>query len=419
MPERLRIPPDAWPGIVLLASAILAMAIANSPWGGWQDTVLRTEASVAFGETRIAMPLAEWVKNLLMAGFFLYAGLELKRELKEGALSSVQKALLPLTSAIGGVLVPALLYLATAGPSGYGPGWPIPAATDIAFALGVLALLGSRVPARLKVFLLAVAVVDDLIAVLIVAFVFSGGIEPEGLGWMAFAYAPMLVLNRYRSGALGLYLILAVPLWVATWSSGINPTIAGVLTALAIPMEDRAGKPSLVRLEHALRPYVLYGIMPVFALATAGAAFGGDLGAALLHPVAIGIAVGLVIGKPLGIGLFVLAGSALLRTPRPGNLAEIAGIGCLAGIGFTMSLFIAKLAFPGPELTVSLKLGIYGGSIVSAALGLTILGAALRARSAAEAAEADDTDIFMGDVDRESIPARRRQRLAERAARLA
>jgi NhaA family Na+:H+ antiporter len=391
------VPVEAWPGIVLLITAIAAIIIVNSPWAPFHSALMKTTASISFGEASVSLTIAEWVKNLLMAIFFFFAGLELKREMKEGSLSSVKSALLPMLAAAGGVILPALIYVAVAGPE-YRQGWAIPAATDIAFALGVLALLGNKVPASLKAFLLAVAVVDDLVAILIVAFFYTSALQPGWLIWVAVWYAPMLVLNHFRAGRIGLYILLAIPLWICMQNSGVNPTIAGVLAALAIPMRDKSNHEILVHVEHGLRPYVMYGVMPVFALAAAGAVIEGDIAAALTHPVTLGIGLGLLIGKPVGITAMTYIGSTLLKAERPGTFLPILGIGFMAGIGFTMSLFIGKLAFKEPGLETMIKLGVYGGSILSAVIGLTLLATVLKQRSAAEvAAEKDETDLFIGD----------------------
>jgi NhaA family Na+:H+ antiporter len=392
------IPAEAWPGVVLLLCAVAAMVIVNSPWAPFHSELMATEAAIRFGSGSVTLTITDWVKNLLMAIFFFYAGLELKREMKEGTLSTLASALLPLIAAAGGVILPALIYLALAGSAGYAQGWAIPAATDIAFALGVLALLGSRVPAPLKAFLLAVAVVDDLVAILIVAFFYTENLEVGWLWIVAAWYVPMLLLNHLRVGHTALYILLAIPLWIAMQNSGVNPTIAGVLAALAIPMRSRDGEEHLVHVEHGLRPYVLFGVMPVFALASAGAVIEGDFASALTHPVTLGIALGLLIGKPVGITAMTYLGSMLLKAERPGGFQEILGLGCIAGIGFTMSLFIGKLAFPGPGLELMIKLGVYSGSILSAVIGLALLATCLRKRSAAEvAAEHDETDLFIGD----------------------
>jgi NhaA family Na+:H+ antiporter len=333
------------------------------------------------------------VKNGLMAIFFFYAGLELKRELLEGALSTPSGAILPAVGAIGGMALPAAIYLWVAGAA-YPQGWAIPAATDIAFALGVLALLGPRVPVQLKAFLLAVAVIDDLGAILIVAFAYTGAISGVWLGWAAAAFAALFGLNRLGVRKIWPYAILSLPLWVAMQNSGVNPTLAGVLAAAVIPLRDRTGGSPLHDLEHGLRPWVLFGVMPVFALANAGAPLGAGLMAALGHPVAIGTALGLAIGKPVGITLAVLAAVMVMRTPLKITIAQLFGVAAIAGVGFTMSLFIGALAFSDPALTAPVRMGVYAGSIGSAILGLLILARALPATPATADIE-DPTHPFI------------------------
>ena len=392
-----KIPSEAWPGIVLLLSAITAMILANSQWAPMQSDFLQSVGSVSFRGLEISMTLTEWVKNLLMAVFFFYVGLELKRELREGALSSVSTAMMPLIAALGGVICPALIFLAVNHDSGFQHGWAIPAATDIAFALGVVALLGNRVPASLKIFLLAIAVVDDLIAILVIAFFYTDTLH---LGWLAGVgafYIPMLLLTRWRKNWHGMYMLLAMPMWVCMQMSGVNPTIAGVLAALAIPMRNAKGESLLIELEHSMRPYVHYGVMPAFALASAGAAVGSGFAAAVTHPVSMGIGLGLLLGKPLGITLGTLFGSLLLKAQRPGTLPAIIGMGFVAGIGFTMSLFIGKLAFHGDGVELAVKMGVYGGSLLSALIGLAILATVHRTQHA----DADEADIFTGGGDAE------------------
>ncbi|WP_199553726.1 Na+/H+ antiporter NhaA [Sandaracinobacteroides hominis] len=394
-----KIPSEAWPGIVLLACAVAAMLLANSEWAPMQTEVLKTVGTFSFGSLSISMTTAEWVKNLLMAVFFFYVGLELKRELMEGALSSVSTAMLPLVAALGGVLCPALIYLLVTNGTGFEHGWAIPAATDIAFALGVVALLGSRVPPALKIFLLAVAVVDDLIAILVIAFFYTDTLH---LGWLAMVgvfYAPMLVLTRLKKNWHGMYMLLAMPMWACMQMSGVNPTIAGVLAALAIPMRNGDGESLLIELEHKLRPYVHYGVMPVFALASAGAAVGGGLAATLGHPVSLGIILGLFLGKPLGITIGTILGSLLMKAERPGTLPSIVGVGFVAGIGFTMSLFIGKLAFHNVEAELAVKIGVYAGSLLSAVIGLAVLAFVHRTPSEGT----DESDIFTGGEDADKV----------------
>lgn len=395
-----KIPSEAWPGIVLLLSAVSAMWLANSSFAPMQSETLQSVGMVAFRDLVISMTLAEWVKNLLMAVFFFYVGLELKRELLEGTLSNWSTAMLPLVAAIGGVLLPALIYVGINHDSGFLHGWAVPTATDIAFALGVVALLGSRVPPSLKVFLLAIAVVDDLIAILIIAFFYSDQINLGWLGVVAIFYLPMLLLMRRRLNWHGMYMLLAIPMWLAMQMSGINPTIAGVLAAFAIPMRGQNNQSLLIDLEHRLRPYVHYGVMPAFALASAGAAVGGDFSASLTHPVGLGIILGLFFGKPLGITLGTYIGSALLGAERPGKLPSIIGIGFVAGIGFTMSLFVGKLAFKDAAVELAVKMGVYAGSLASAIIGLVILALAHRRHTIHDL---DEADIFTGGGDAEKV----------------
>lgn len=390
-----KIPTEAWPGIVLLLSAVTAMWLANSPWAPLQSDFLKSVGAVSFRSLEISMSLTEWVKNLLMAVFFFYVGLELKRELMEGALSTRSTALMPLIAALGGVICPALIYLAINHDTGFQDGWAIPAATDIAFALGVVALLGRRVPPAMKVFLLAVAVVDDLIAILVIAFFYTDTLHLGWLGGVALFYIPMLILTRRRKNWHGLYMLLAMPMWVCMQMSGVNPTIAGVLAALAIPMRNDRGESLLIDLEHSMRPYVHYGVMPAFALASAGAAVGSGFTAAVTHPVSLGIGLGLLLGKPIGIALGTLFASLVLKAERPGSLPSIIGIGFIAGIGFTMSLFIGKLAFNGAGVELAVKMGVYGGSLLSAFIGLAILAYVHRT----DTAGVDEADVFTGGGD--------------------
>jgi NhaA family Na+:H+ antiporter len=365
------------------------MAIANSDFSELHRTLTYTQLSVSFGEAAIAMPLSNWVKNALMAIFFFFAGLELKRELIEGALARWRDALLPLAGATGGIVLPAFIYLAFAG-SAYAQGWAIPAATDIAFALGALALLGPRVPVALKAFLLAVAVVDDLGAILIVAFVYTEEISWMWLAWAGLWFSLMVLLNRLKVAAPGVYLLLLIPLWVCLQNSGVNPTIAGVLAAACIPMRDQYGHSPLEDTEHAIRPYVMFGVMPVFALATAGASLGAGLGEALSHPIALGIAAGLAIGKPFGITLMTVLAARLVNSQSPGKVSHIVGVSCVAGIGFTMSLFIGALAFVDPTLQTPLKMGVYAGSLLAGTSGLLILFFTLPNRADEVTAAGDD-----------------------------
>ena len=367
------VPQQARPGVVLLLATLASVVIVNSALGEDHAGLLKTVVSVGIGDAAISLTVSQWVKNLLMAAFFFYAGLELKRELREGELSTARRAALPVVAAVGGVIIPALLYLGMTAGTEYTNGWAVPAATDIAFALAALAVMGTRVPPALKAFLLAVAVVDDLAAITIVAVFYSGDLSLLWLGAAAAVGLLLLGLNRRGVTSVWAYVAAGVPLWIALQNGGINPTVAGVATAVAIPMRDRAGGSPLHRAEHAVRPYVLYLVLPVFALAAAGAILSGSLFEAATHPIAGGIVAGLLLGKPLGIVLFTVVAASLLRVPRPGTSSQLLGVALLAGIGFTMSLFIAGLAFTDPSLDAPVKVGVYGGSIVAAVLGLAVL----------------------------------------------
>jgi NhaA family Na+:H+ antiporter len=391
------LPKDAIPGVVLVGCAIVALVIANSSLGPGYEYLLKTKGIVAFGAGSIEMPLAYWIKNALMAVFFFFAGMELKRELLEGQLANLRAAALPIAGALGGMAVPAAIYLGIAGTGEFVAGWAIPSATDIAFALGVLSLLGSRVPAPLKAFLLAVAVVDDLGAILIVAFVYTSGLQIEWLGWAAGWFALLVVLNRFKVRSLGAYALLSVPLWVSMQNSGVNPTIAGVLTAAVIPLRDKAGGSPLHDAEHLLRPWVLYGVMPVFAVSAAGVSFAAGIVDVLVHPVALGAGLGLALGKPVGITLATILAAMLLRTRSPGSVMQLVGLGLIAGIGFTMSLFIGALAFSDPALAAPVRVGVYGGSIAAAVLGLVILSLSLKHPGrAGKGRDRDETHPFIG-----------------------
>jgi Na+:H+ antiporter, NhaA family len=383
------LPQEAVPGALLVFVAVLAMGVVNSPWGPAYQAALNTSFTVGPTGGGVEMKLAYWIKNALMAVFFFFVGLELKREMLEGQLSNPKAALLPVLAAAGGMAVPALLYLAFAGSAGFGAGWAIPAATDIAFALGVLSLLGKRVPLALKAFLLAVAVVDDLGAILIVAFFYTSEVFTHYL-WMAAAVtAVLLVMNRLKVAAIGLYMLVGMALWVVMHKSGVSPTIAGVIVAACVPLKDKRGHSPLHDAENSFRPWILFGIMPVFAFANAGISLNGA-SAYLTHPITLGAAIGLALGKPLGIGLMTCLGAMLLKAKKPGNLLQIIGVGCIAGVGFTMSLFVGALAFSDEALATPVRLGVYAGSIFSALMGLLILVYSLPKKPTTTQANADD-----------------------------
>jgi NhaA family Na+:H+ antiporter len=383
------LPQEAVPGALLVATAIAAMIVVNSPLAGLYHAILDTKVTVGPTDGGIEMKLSYWIKNGLMAIFFFFVGLELKRELLEGQLSNPAAAILPIVSAAGGMAIPALIFLFFATSAGYGHGWAIPAATDIAFALGVLSLLGNRVSPALKAFLLAVAVVDDLGAIVIVAFFYTETLQVKYLMQAGVVLAVLIAMNRFKVRSIGLYILIGVVLWVFTHQSGVSGTIAGVLVAACVPMRDRHDKSPLHEAEHDFRPWVLFGIMPVFAFANAGVNLAGAE-KYLTHPVTLGASLGLVLGKPIGIAFSGLVAAKLMRARLPGTFPQIVGIACIAGIGFTMSLFIGALAFKDPSLATPTRLGVYVGSVISALLGLLILARALPATEKVEYSESKD-----------------------------
>jgi len=359
---------EAIGGLILIAGAALALAVANSALG----PIYRAALHAPLGP----MTAHHWINDGAMALFFLLVGLEIKREFLCGELSAWDRRALPLIAAAAGMAAPALVYLAFAGADpALARGWAIPAATDIAFALGVLALLGPRVPASLKLFLATVAIADDLGAVAIIAFVYTGGLDPVALAAAAAILAVMVWLGRRGVRSLPLYLGAAAVLWVAVFLSGVHATIAGVLAAGAIPMTD-APDSALHRLEHALAPWVAFLILPLFAFANAGVSLDNFGPGTLLAPLPLGVAAGLFLGKQIGIfGAVRLAvACGIARPPDGASWRQIWGVAMLCGIGFTMSLFIGALAFPGrPDLAEQAKVGILAGSFLSALAGYLLL----------------------------------------------
>ncbi|MGH8327466.1 MAG: Na+/H+ antiporter NhaA, partial [Steroidobacteraceae bacterium] len=377
---------EAASGFVLLAAAALALVLANSPWAAGYERVLRLPVELAVDGAVFERPLRFWVNEGLMTIFFLLVGLEIRRELYEGALASRRLAALPILAAIGGMIAPALVFLAI----DHGPllrsGWAVPTATDIAFAVGVLALLGPRVPRGVRALLLALAIIDDIGAILIIALFYSRGIALEGLAAAAAGTAVALGLTCFgfsRRGAAAaataafLYTAAGVAIWIGLLRGGVHPTLAGVIVGLLIPVTRAApNRPSAsLRLSQALHPWVAYGIMPAFALANAGIGFRGiSLVAGPQAMLSLGIGCALVIGKPLGIVLTAL-GALRLRLcalPRGVTTRGILTVGCLGGIGFTMSIFIAGLAFTDAALLAAAKLGILAGSACAAVVGISI-----------------------------------------------
>ncbi|WP_457095325.1 Na+/H+ antiporter NhaA [Lysobacter sp. P5_B9] len=385
---------EAAGGITLIAAAALALVAANSPLQDSYEAFRSFNLKLGFGDVAIAKPLLLWINDGLMAVFFLLVALEIKRERLTGQLAGREQLILPLVCATAGVLVPSLLF--TALNHGDAPamrGWAVPAATDIAFALGVLALLGSRVPVGMKLLLSTIAVVDDLIAILIIAAFYSHGMSFAALGLAALVLVAMTLLNRSRVTALWPYLLLGAVLWVCVLKSGVHATLAGVATGLMIPHVDKRNAipdeiehSPLETLEHALHPWVAYAILPVFAFANAGLVLGGLQMKDALAALPLGIALGLVLGKPIGI-----VGAALLmrtmgwaRFPKGMDLRAMFGLGALCGIGFTMSLFIASLAYNDRLRYDESVLGILGASVLAAVLGFAWLRAVLPERGVGE-----------------------------------
>jgi len=364
---------------MLIGAAVLAMIAANSPLSTAYDAFRDMPVQVRVGSLDIAKPLLLWINDGLMAIFFLLVALEIKRESLSGQLASRDQLVLPMVCAFAGVAVPALLFTAFNHDNAQAMrGWAVPTATDIAFALGVLALLGSRVPSGMKLLLSTIAVVDDLIAIIIIALFYSHGLSMVALAWAGAAIAGMFLLNRRGVRALAPYLLLGVVLWVCVLKSGVHATLAGVVTGLMIPhvdrnnaVDDEVEHSPLESLEHALHPWVAYAILPLFAFANAGLVLGGLSMDDMLSPLPMGVVIGLFVGKPVGIVTAALLMRALgwSRFPDGMDLRAMLGLGVMCGIGFTMSLFIGSLAYNDPMLYEEAVLGVLLASLVSALIG--------------------------------------------------
>lgn len=372
---------DSASGIVLVIAAVLAMIMINSPMQWLYDALLSTPVQVAVGALELKKPALLWINDGLMAVFFLLVGLEVKREVLEGELSRPEQIILPGLGAVGGMVVPAGIYLwLNQGNEIALNGWAIPTATDIAFALGVLALLGNRVPPSLRVFLMALAIFDDLGAIIIIALFYTADLSPLSLGIGAVAVTVLVLMNLFHVNRVSAYVVVGILLWIAVLKSGVHATLAGVIVGFAIPLRGReASDPSTLRvMEHGLHLWVAFLVVPIFAFANAGVSLQGMTFDSLLEPMPLGIAAGLVIGKQVGIllfcGLVILFGWA--RLPTGASWAGFYGVSLLCGIGFTMSLFITSLAFEhtGPDGALSAdRVGILLGSIISAVLGYLVL----------------------------------------------
>jgi NhaA family Na+:H+ antiporter len=378
---------EVGPGILLLIMAVLAMIVMNSPLASYYEDIFRTKVVFGIGPVIIDKPFLLWVNDGLMAIFFFLIGLEIKRELMVGHLSDIRQALLPLGAAVGGMAVPAIIYLfVTHGVEGAANGWAIPAATDIAFAVGVLALLGPRVPVPLKVFLLTLAVADDLGAIIIIALFYTDHLNIGSLAIAFLALGALILMNYSNVGNKSAYLFVGFIMWVAVLKSGVHATLAGVALGFCIPytLPKQESSP-VVRLEHELHGFSSYIVLPLFAFANAGVAIGEQGLAILGHQVPIGIAAGLFLGKPIGVMLFclIILKFGIAQMPRHVNWGQLFGVSLLCGIGFTMSLFIGSLAFGGMSnpLAGLDRLGILTGSILSAIVGFIVLKKALPERS--------------------------------------
>jgi NhaA family Na+:H+ antiporter len=368
-------------GIVLLAATAIAIAWANSPLAAGYETLWSRSLTIGIGPLAITEDLRHWINDGLLTLFFFVVGLEIKRELVTGELRDRRRAALPAMAALGGALLPAAIFLAVNGGGAGGHGWGIPMATDTAFALGVLAVLGSRVPAAAKLFLLSLAIADDVLALSVVALFYTGQLS---VAWLAVALgglAAIVWMRRLGVRAVLAYVPLGVLVWAATLESGVHATIAGVALGLLTPARPVRGRAVLEQLEHRLHPLSSYLAVPLFALANAGVPLGAEaLGAAVASPVAWGAALGLLAGKAIGITLTSLAALRLGigSLPEGMSIRQVLGVATLGGIGFTVSLFIAELAFEGTALLAEAKIGILAGSVASSLAGAALLRAAGR-----------------------------------------
>ncbi len=369
---------EAASGLVLLFAAILALIISNSSLSEYYFSTLDKYIILGTKEFGLKLSVLHWINDVLMAIFFFFVSLEIKREFLQGELSNPKQAMLPIIGAVGGMAIPALFYIViNYSDSTTLKGWAIPSATDIAFSLGVLSLLGKRVPISLKVFLTALAIIDDLGAIVIIAFFYSGNIEVKYLMLMLISLIILISLNKYKFKNFLPFLIVGIFLWDFTHQSGIHATIAGVLLALTIPHDTKNNKNSmLLKLEHGLSPYVAFGIMPIFAFANAGVSLEGLTFATLLNPVPLGIVLGLFFGKQIGVFVLSYISVKLKLADKPTNSTWPAfyAVSILTGIGFTMSLFVGNLAFANNlEYMDGVKIGVLTGSLLSTLAGYFLL----------------------------------------------
>ena len=369
---------EAASGLVLLFAAIIALIISNSNFSDLYFNTLNEYLFIGINNIGLKLSVMHWINDALMAIFFFFVTLEIKREFIQGELSNIKQAMLPIIAAIGGMLVPALIYVIINfdDPTTLN-GWAIPSATDIAFSLGVLSLLGSRVPLSLKVFLTALAIIDDLGAILIIAIFYSGDLNIKYLSLMLLSFIALLIINKFNVKKFLPYLILGIFLWDFTHNSGIHATIAGVLLAITVPHRKKEKDFSLlIKIEHAISPYVAFGIMPLFAFANAGVSFEGLSFGTLLNKVPLGILLGLFVGKQFGVFLFSYVSIKLkiAQMPNNANWYNFYGVGVLTGIGFTMSLFVGNLAFAeNIQYMDGVKIGVLTGSLLSTLFGYFLI----------------------------------------------
>ncbi|MFD1093306.1 Na+/H+ antiporter NhaA [Providencia vermicola] len=369
---------EAAGGLLLIIAAIVALIMANTPLQGAYQQFLEIPVSIKISDFSLDKPLILWINDFFMAIFFLVVGLEVKRELLEGSLASRDKAIFPAIAALGGMIAPALVYLLFNGGNEITQqGWAIPAATDIAFALGVMALLGKRVPTELKVFLLALAIIDDLGVIVIIAFFYTSSVSMIALGLAALCIAILVTMNWRQVENTAAYLVIGLILWVCILKSGVHATLAGVIVGFLIPLRGTNQTKPSEELEHVLHPWVVYLILPIFAFANSGVQLQGVTFDGLLSPLPLGVAAGLILGKPIGIFLFswISVKLGFAKLPESINLKQVFAVSVLCGIGFTMSIFITGLAFDGIDEVYSTysRLGILIGSTVAAVLGYFML----------------------------------------------
>ena len=369
---------EAASGLVLLFAAIIALFISNSNFSELYFSTLNNYIFIGINNIGLKLTVIHWINDALMAIFFFFVTLEIKREFLQGELSNIKQALLPIIAAVGGMLVPALVYVyINFGDAETLNGWAIPSATDIAFSLGVLSLLGRRVPLSLKVFLTALAIIDDLGAILIIALFYSGDLSIKYLSLMLIAFLILLVINKFNVKKFLPYLVVGLFLWDFTHNSGIHATIAGVLLAMTIPHRKKEKDFSLlIKIEHAISPYVAFGIMPLFAFANAGVSLDGLSFSSLLDKVPLGIVLGLFLGKQLGVFVFSYISIKLkiAQMPNNSNWFNFYGVGVLTGIGFTMSLFVGNLAFvENMQYMDGVKIGVLTGSLLSTLFGYFLI----------------------------------------------